>query len=449
MNVMKKIPITGLLIFGALSLFAQQEMTLHLMRELWQANRTNPAILPANKITIGLPNIYNRLHITGATYDDLVGENANGESTLTVDLAIAELEDDNDLRESLQLETLSLGLRLGNWHASVYHALKFDAYLNYPKTLPQLIWQGNAQFIGQDVAIDHDVQIFGYNEIGLGLGVELSPKFTLGGRAKLLSGVGDASTERTQLSVYTDEETYQLAMTADYLLNSTSFVRYNNFRDLELDFDLGEFGMENFFSENFGMAFDIGARFRTEKWDIAASAIDLGNITWRDEARNYAINGIYEYTGLDVAKAFLEDSITLNNALDTLEQIFQIDETSNEYSTRLPAKFYLSVAYQLNPKLRLGGAVFSEFYRDRNFPGVALSAQYQLSPTFSLGGSYTISAETYNNLGLNGILNLGPFQLFAVTDNIPAVFRPGNSHHFSARVGLNLIFFAKTTDEED
>jgi len=446
---MKKLLTAAFIIICTTTLFAQQEMNLHLMRGLWQANRTNPAILPSNKITIGLPNIYNRLYITGATYDDLVTEDESGESTLTVDVAIAELEADNDIRESLQLETLSFGIQLGDFHASIYHALKFDAYINYPQTLPQLIWQGNAQFIGQEVDISHDLQISGYNEIGLGLGYQLAPNFTVGGRVKFLSGLGDASTERNQLSVFTNDETYQLQMTADYVLNSSNFVRYNSLRDLELDFNLGEFGMEGLFSENFGLAFDLGARFQTEKWDFAISAIDLGSIDWKSKPGNYAIEGVYEYTGLDIARDFLEDDRTLDNALDTLEQIFAIDETNNSYSTRLPAKFYLSASYQLNPKWRLGGAIFSEAYRERSFPGIAVSAQYELSPIFSVGGSYTISDDTYNNLGLNGILNLGPFQLFAVTDNILAVVRPGVSHHFNARVGVNLIFFAKSESTED
>ncbi len=446
---MKKLSIATFIIICTTTLFAQQELNLHLMRGLWQANRTNPAILPTNKLTIGLPNIYNRLYITGATYDDLVSEDENGEPTLTVDVAIAELEADNDIRESLQLETLSFGIQLGDFHASIYHALKFDAYINYPQTLPQLIWQGNAQFIGQEIDISHDLQISGYNEIGLGLGYQLAPNVTVGGRIKFLSGLGDASTKRNQLAVYTDEETYQLQMTADYLLNSSNFVRYNSLRNLELDFNLGEFGMEGFFSENFGLAFDLGARFQTEKWDFALSAIDLGSIDWNSNAGNYAIDGVYEYTGLDIARDFLEDERTLDNALDTLEQIFVIDETRNSYSTRLPAKFYLSASYQLNSRWRLGGAIYTESYRERSFPGVAVSAQYQLSPIFSVGGSYTISGDAYNNLGLNGILNLGSFQLFAVTDNMPAVIRPGASHHFNARVGLNLIFFKKGEGAEN
>lgn len=411
------------------------------MRNLWQANRTNPALLPQSKVTIGLPNIYNRLYITGTTYEDLIGTNENGESTLTINEAIAQLNDENDLRESLSLETVSLGLQLGKLHASIYHAIKFDAYLQYPKTLPQLIWQGNAQFIGQDVQIGHNVQITGYHELGLGLGFQPTEHLTIGGRLKLLSGIGDASTERTSLSVYTDEDIYQLTLTADYLLNSSSFVRYNSFKDLELDFNLGKFELDKFFSGNFGIGFDLGVRYQTEKWDVAISAADIGSITWKDDAHNYELKGIYDYAGLDIAQAFLEDSISLETALDTLEEIFMIAETTNSYTTKLPAKFYLSTSFAMSEKWQLGAAFFIESYREKVFPTFTLATQHQLSNLLSLGASYSISDGTYNNVGLNAIVNLGPLQIFGVTDNIIAVFQPDKSHHLNARVGLNLLLF--------
>jgi hypothetical protein len=56
---MTKFKIT--LLLSALFFFqntqAQQEMGLHSMTDVWNANQTNPAFMPAYKFVVGLPSI--------------------------------------------------------------------------------------------------------------------------------------------------------------------------------------------------------------------------------------------------------------------------------------------------------------------------------------------------------------------------------------------------------
>ncbi|MCB0570100.1 MAG: hypothetical protein KDC66_10070 [Phaeodactylibacter sp.] len=155
------------------ALSAQEDLSTHFLRQSWQANRTNPALFPDHKIIVGLPGVYNSLWVTNITYSDLATVNENGEKVLHIDNAIDKLGPDNIIRENLDIETLSLGLRLGKLSLSLGHSLRFNAYMNYPKTLPQLIWQGNAQFIGQEVSFGPDVDLFGYQEYALGLAGEV------------------------------------------------------------------------------------------------------------------------------------------------------------------------------------------------------------------------------------------------------------------------------------
>ena len=271
-----------------------------------------------------MPGVYTNLLITGLKYNEIVSKDANGNRVLDIDKGISMLDPDNLIRENTEIETLRLGLRLGKLSISAGHAVRFNAFLNYPKTLPQLIWQGNAQFIGQEVAFGPDLQLFGFSETSLGIAFDVTKKLTIGGRAKFLSGLGDMSTSRNDLRLYTDEESYQLRLNADFQADITGSIDYEGFSEPALNFEFGQFAFNQIFTSNTGMAWDFGAVWRGEKLELAASVLDLGAINWKENARFYRLQGEYEYRGLDVAQGILNDSTNTGSVLDSLENIYKI-----------------------------------------------------------------------------------------------------------------------------
>ncbi len=436
---MKKIFIFCFLMINLLSVSAQQELGTQLLRGVWQANKTNPALLPEPCFVISLPGVYNDLNISNITYNDLVTVDENGDAFLDIDNAINGLKRDNQIRENLELETLSLGIRFGKTFLSVGHAVKFNVFLNYPKVLPQLIWQGNAQFIGQNVDFSSDIQLFGYNELYFGVAHEVTKNLTIGVHAKWLNGFGDISTDRNQLNLFTSDEAYQLSLDADFRINSTGSIRYNGLRNIAVDYDFGNFQAEELFTQNTGVAFDLGAALKLGKLDLAASVLDLGGqIRWKENVQNYSLNGIYEYQGLDVAQGLLTDSTDLGNALDTLLEIYDFTETQNSYATKLPLRYYLSGSYQVNETWRVGGVIYNETYRDESFPAVAVGANVQLFSWLNLGGSYAFRSERFDNLGINTNIQFGPVQIITMTDNLLSALRPKDSNSANVRVGINL-----------
>ncbi len=429
-----------LLAATANALLAQQELSTHLMRGVWQANRSNPAFFPEHKFTIGLPGVYSNLLVTGLKYNQIVSEDAGGRRVLDIDKGISQLDADNLIRENTEIETLSFGVRLGKLSLSAGHAVRFNAFMNYPKTLPQLIWQGNAQFIGQEVAFGPDIQLFGYSELSLGLALDLSKRLTIGGRAKFLSGLGDISTPRTDLRLFTDEDAFDLTLNADFQANVTGSIEYQGFREPEVDFQFGQFAADQLFTPNNGFAFDLGAVLRLDKLDVAFSVLDIGAINWKDNARYYRLQGQFEYKGLDVAESILNDSTNVGSVLDSLENIYRPEEGFLEYKTRLAPRYYFSAGYQLTEKLRLGGVFYSEQYRGESFPAVAVSATVRVLPWWSVGGSYALLNRRFDNIGAHTALQLGPIQLMAATDNLISVFLQKSSQSANLRVGLNLLF---------
>ncbi len=441
---MKK-SLTLLILFSSITsaAFAQQELNTHLMRGVWQANRSNPAFFPEHKLTVGLPGVYSNLLITGLKYNQIVSKDAEGRRVLDIDKGISQLDDWNTIRENTEIETLSLGLRIGKLSLSTAHSIRFNAFLNYPKTLPQLIWQGNAQFIGQEVEFGPDVQLFGFSELSLGLALDVSKRFTIGGRAKYLSGLGDVSTPRNSLRLFTGEDAYELTLDADFQANVTGSIDYQGFREPQVDFQFGQFSANQIFGANTGFAFDIGAVYRTDKFDIAASVLDLGGIHWKENARFYRLDGRYEYKGLDIAESLLNDSTSVGSVLDSLENIYRPEEGFAEYRTRLAPRYYISATYLLSRKLRLGGVFYSEQYRGESFPAIAFSATAQVMPWCSIGGSYGMRNRRFDNIGAHTALQVGPVQLVAATDNLISVFLQKSSHSANLRLGLNLVFGGK------
>ncbi|MCB0641355.1 MAG: hypothetical protein KDC44_06930 [Phaeodactylibacter sp.] len=420
---------------------AQQEIGLHFMQGVWQSSKTNPALLTKQGWTIALPGFQNTLFFSGPTYGDVIqaGDTSN---VLNVDNLIANLDEQNILREQLEIETIGAVFGIGPVRFGLHHSIKFGAYLHYPKTLPQLIWKGNAQFIGQEIDLGHNLQITSYNEFALAAAFDLKA-LQLGARVKLLTGIGDISTEKGAASFYTDDEFYQLSFSADYRLNTSALLNYEAYNDFDVDYNFGQVDFNRLVTKNFGVGFDLGAQLNLDKLSLAASVVDVGQITWTENVNNYSANGTFEYDGLDLAAALTGDSISFEQALDTIQQIFDFREEHMEYTTALPTKVYLSGQFKLTDSWTLGALLFGEFYRDEFFSTFALSGRWNLKKWIALGMTYGVVQNTYTNIGLNAQFNLGPVQLYGVTDNIIAAFHPDGSRYFNLRAGLNLTFGRK------
>jgi hypothetical protein len=420
-------------------LFAQTEWGLFSQTELWQASRLNPAFWTDQKLVVMLPGIQNTLYFTGPTYGDVIREE-NGDPVLDVDALIDKLEPDNIVREQLELNTLGLAIRLGpSFGLSFQHKVHFNAYLAYPKALPQLIWKGNAQFIGQTIELDHDLQLNAFNEFALGGYFETGP-LQVGARVKLLTGIGDVSTSRQRASLTTDTAFYQLQFLADYQLNTSSYFDYQSYDDLQLDYNFGQLQLNQLFTSNPGLAFDLGVRLGQDSWWLAASVLNLGSIRWNEDVKNYRADGDYTFDGLDISQALTGDSVELEDALDTLRQLFAFEPTNDPYSTALPTEVYISGGLQLNENWHVGGALFSEWYRGKFAPGFSVFAGARPFDWLQLGASYAVFRNTYTNLGLSASAKLGPVQVYAMADNLPAAFSPSESRFFHLRAGLNLVF---------
>ena len=419
---------------------AQQELGLHFMHSVLQSAKTNPAFLPKDRIIVGLPNGYFNLFHTSGTINDILNTNTDGPTDVDVMAWVDLLKEQNLLNTHLELETFQLVFGFDKFTLGLTHAVKFNTLFDYPDKYIQLLGQGNAQFVGQTIEFGPDLNMEAYNEFGLGMAYYLSDKLTIGGKVKFLTGIGSVETIKSDATLFTDEDIYQLEINTDYSINATRLLTYDEGFELHIP----SFGGKELFSGNTGIAIDLGIQFQVnDKLSLAASITDLGQISWKEDAFNYSSNITENYEGIviDFPALLRGESANFSSDADSIDfdNLFEFQQSNSSYTTSLPAKLYLSAGYRINDRVDVGGMFYSEFYKGNSKQAFAVSVSTRLIDQLIVGATYAWRQEDFANVGLNVVANLGPVQIFAVTDNILAAIQPYDKENVNGRVGVNFL----------
>ena len=381
-----------------------------------------------------LPSLYFNVNSPDLTVNELFKSNAEGKLTLN-DLA-GRVKPQNRMNANVNIQTLGLSYTLNNkLSLSVYHAVNGNPNVDVNGNLVKLVANGNNQFLGKTVPFNSTLNGSIYGEMGIGAAYKIQSNISVGARIKLLSGVAGVFTEKNKLNVAFDPNDYSLRFDNNFDVLAYSFSTYKNINGAS------DLVRQGFGGSNKGMAFDVGSTIKVGKINLAASIIDLGGaIKWQKDGKRYASNGVYTYTGAHSDDFFNVDSLNSNSFRDTLKNIIGFKESENPtYKQKLPAKIYLSGTYQLNEKLKLGALFYNENGGlDVSYTGFAVNATYQLLKQIQLGGTLGLRNGSFSNLGMHFVAQLGPVQLFGVTDNIISAFRPYDSKNANGRLGINI-----------
>lgn len=432
--------------FGALH--AQQELMLHSMSDIWHSNSTNPAFFPEDKfLVIGLPGIgLDAAHSGDIGYNDIFTKDGD-RTRIDFSNALAKLDPSNTVNLQQRIETASVGIRLpGKFWLQAGHANRLSGSIIYPKTFPSLIWDGNAQYIGQTVEIAPQTEIANWNEWSIGLGKKVG-KLSLGVRAKWLFGTGALKTDDAHHSatVHTSDDIYQLTLHTDYGFHAASFISSIDTSGLGYHLSVGELKGKAF-TQNRGIAFDLGAQYQvSERLRLDVSVLDLGGkIKWKKDANYFLSQGDYEYAGTTLPGSDIingSDSLDFSTKLDTLNDIFKFNKTAQEFETSLPLRAYAGGSYDLNKRWTLNAGLYFQQRagQDADF-AAGVGARWHVRHWLSLGAMYSIDDRSASNLGFHVMFKPGPLQLYFASDNLLNAFAVKSSPAVNLRAGLNLIF---------
>jgi hypothetical protein len=436
--------------FFSIPALGQIEGTLYNMNSLPQVVVSNPAFVPKYKFTLGLPGISSvalGYANNGFSYSDLI-KKENGETKADLSKLSGALADKNYITPSAQVDLFRMGLKIRKLYVTVSATGKVYSRLMLPKDFTSLLIDGNSQFLGKTANFSIEGEGLAYLETAIGASYQINNRLTIGGRFKYLKGVANATTESSNASVAVAEN-YQITASADAKLKTSGI-----YTATQSGFDVGN-SVSNYLKNN-GAAIDIGATFKvTEKLSVAASIIDIGQISWTNDLYQYSLDkarATYTLEGIDVQKLVKGNTDLFPGISDTLQNRFKFVETKiGSYSTTLPSKVYLSGNYELIKNLSLGVVFYSETFRNRVSAGWTGSVNKHFGRIASLSLSYTVAERSLNNFGAGLSLNFAPIQLYIVGDNLLnapislATSQNLNSYindtkYFNVRTGINFVF---------
>jgi len=436
-------------LFFAGEIVAQQELMLNSLPDVWHSNSVNPAFYPKNKrFFIGLPAYSIDLSHSGdIAYKDIFREDGD-RTVIDLDNAIGKLEPENEVFFDQRIETVSLGIRSKNdlWGLQVGHAILFNGWVKYPKELAELLWYGNAPYVGRTLQIGPQTDISDWHEWNVGLSRRLG-KVNLAARFKYLTGANALQSDdtRTQISVYTDPDIYQLTLKTNYTFNSSSIVEAIDTSGFGYDFNVNSFGGAPS-SQNGGFAFDLGFDANlSENLSINASVLNLGGkINWKRTAASFITNEEYTYEGAEISGLDIingSDSLDFDAQLDTLNDIFQFRKTEiSGWETELPLRIFAGLNFKLSEKWSLGVTGMYQNHYNRTNTALGVSARWQPIKWLSLGGMYSANSRSASNLGFHLMLQPGPVQVYVMSDNLLNGFSPRSSPAVNFRVGGAVAF---------
>jgi hypothetical protein len=423
---------------------AQQELGLVFLTHLAQVpTQANPATFTDNRFNLALPNIQLGFQNSAFSLGDLLRTHAGGGKSIVLDQALGNMSPTgNFLRSSVSINGAALSFQLLNKvQLSFFQNTQVDFQLGYGKDLPDLIWRGNGAFLGRTMEIGPSVNFLAFNEYGVGLAVKLHEKFTAGVNVKYLNGLVGVRTISAGLSMMTSEEYYQLNVQSDMVFRTGGLTDVFNDRDVLADTSTE--GIIN--GGNNGIGLDIGMSIKVlPRLSVDLVMQDVGKIYWSKNALEQVSNGSYQFDGLEI-RPFDENSDASDAMLDldSISSLLEFKASSKPFYTQLPQRFSFIGRYELNPRLMAGAAFHYESWNNINNVAVTAYLQKQIANLFYVGIMPGWHARHSFVLGANATLQLGPFQLFAITDNLLMLIDPIHGQTTNFRAGFNIAFLRK------
>jgi len=442
--------------------------SLYFMRGVPQSNRINPAHQPEGGFYLGLPGVSPvRAEVSSSSLSlgDIIFPHPSEDSLITFlhplgdkEAFLSKLKNLNYVISDMGTSLFSMGFRTGAGYFSLDLTTRVDGSLYIPGDLAQLAIHGAED--GHIYELDGlGANVSGFEELSLGWSGNIGQNIQIGARGKVLFGLGNLSTTRSELSVATSEDAWNIQ--SDMSFNASlpfAEVVYDNegmIEDIIINEDvenLDPFAVARyaFNKRNMGAAIDLGVNYRPGKrWLLSASLLDLGMVRWTDNIHQGSYEVDYEYTSVEVDPFdLLDDNTDLDNYADSTLNVLAdtllggLDLRPGEaYTSRLNTKLYLGASWYVTPHINFGLLSRTDFLRNAVVEQVTASAGFSAGRFLNFTLSYSYMNSYFKNIGAGLSLNAGPFNLYVISDNaLNAVFWPQEAVSANIWVGMNLVF---------
>ncbi len=435
--------------------FSQQNSTFYLMHDVPQSNLLNPAVQIKCKWFVGIPLLTStQLNYSNSTfsYNEILST-SGGTSSLDMESFYNNIKKTNLISTELHLDLLSIGYRRDDYYITFNIAEKINAGLTYPGSIFDLAWKGNTQFLGETVEFNNlRTNSVYYREYSLGVSKVWDAFNIFGVRAKLLFGKANVYSGKSEMSLYTDPNTFNLQVEGDININSSFPITINQNADGNItgistgDIDYVSFLMNG---KNKGFALDLGWIHKySEDITLSASLLDLGFIRWKTDVNNIQLTGSFDYSGVGLGTGF-DDAGYVLDIRDSLFNSYTQTVTQDKYYSWLPTQIYLGGMYQYIPKLGIGVVNRNVIYRNKLHSSITLSANTTIWDKLSGSLSWSYLNNTYKNVGLALAWHGRGLQFHMVSDNLLGIIKPMDARTLNLRFGFGLMLGCPKNKEEE
>ena len=458
MKQLNKVFLVVALTLAFVSVEAQEVSPVDFMRLNPYQMNANPATdLPYESVmSLVIGNIGVGVQNTTLRYDNLFEFDAQGRPTAWNLRKLANsMKEKNFLGFNMNVDLFTLYRRLNKGMLTINYGVKAQADAKYNDGLFKLLGYGNGAFVGESnpVKVNMDVNALLYQELAVGYQLNVTEQLSVGGKAKLLFGAGNVTTDAFDARLFTDADSYALRLEENIAVKMAlpNAVYVDESGRLKGD---GPFSVGELF-RNPGFGIDLAAEYRfDERFSAVAAVHDLGFIHWGknnisatskiNDMGQFYEGGDFLFNGLDWEQLQLISSdLEYREAfLDTLKQYFQLEFAPLEkYNTALNTNLLLRGNYDLDAHNRFSAQVQGCFLRSGFRPALTLAYCGSFWDNLNVCAAYTMMPGSYDNFGFGISAMIETCNIYLTTNNLIGLFRPLNMSGFNAQVGIVFNLF--------
>ena len=446
--------ISFVLIFSSWSVFAQTNTT-YFMSELPQSIRSNPAFQPTCRFFFNSYDVDLFVGQNGLSFDDAFTKSGN-QYILDINKAYDNLPNQMDIMASTKVGLASFGFKTGKFYFSLFNTINVESSIGIPKSIFAIkdgTWNMEDYSPRELDFSGLGPTVFIYTDHRIAASYEFLPNLHFGAALHIYNGLFTLNTFKSDLSITTNPETFDLTFAADLEYRTNAQVDIVEDADgnvEEFNFDDGYYSDDPFkFIKplNLGFGVDLGVVYNIlPKIELAASVSNLGFINW-DDAIIAKGKGTFTFSGIDFSEYITDSDMSLDSlAPEMIDSIINSVEygidTAQTFKTGMPTTINLSANYQLTKKLTVGAMTQTKFYSGRMYQSFTLSSNFH-ARLFNFGLTYSLMNKTYANIGFGFGLKLAAAQFYLVSDSWSQMASPYKLQFISLRTGVNIVLGCK------
>ena len=335
-------------------------------------NTANPAFFPSHsRLYLSLPGVNMNLNSPLAYSSIFNYDSTQNKTNINLNSILDTLSNGEQLRLGTGINAFGLGIDFGKFFVTLSTQAKVDLGFGMPQGLVTFLSEGNYGHTGDDVIELLDGNLINarvYGEGAVGFGLHLNDNLTVGARVKLLVGYLDLSNAGSSLTMTTAPD--YSSLTADLNLN----MNYTSAIDITTDTvnNTTNVNVRTYMPKNYGVNFDLGARYETDLFEVSASIVDFGpGIHWTDGIKRIVSareDNTFTFTGVDVSNMMQGgtlDSTYTQVLIDSLKALaeYKTIDGGDAYWTAIPTKVNLGGMFHITKGVSAGLLFHGEFDR--------------------------------------------------------------------------------------